>query len=460
MYPIFLNVSQMPCIVIGAGCIAQRRIATLLAERADVTVVAPESLPAALHNKPLRYLQANYTAALLHGYRLVFAATDDAALNATIVQDAQAQGLWVSSVTESEQEDFSVPAQVSAGALTAAVSTHQQSPSLAAAICREIQPTLAAYAGLCPLQAQLRQHWKATVPDRKQRHKMLQTLSSPDLLSCYREQGAAGYLEKVHAPAPTEKAAILMVSFGTSYENTREKTIGAVEQAVREAFPDCDVFRAFTSNMIMQKMRKEGIAIDTVSEALLRLQKMGYQTVYCQPTHIMGGIEYDRFCAAVQPFASSFSTCKIGKPLLYEIADFPALIAALQAAMTRSTDTAYLWMGHGTAHTANMVYPTFDYCLKRAGYPNAFVGTVEGYPTFETVLEQLEEGHYKHVVLLPMMLVAGDHVQNDMAGKQADSWEQILKQKGYHVTVNLQGLGEYPTVQQLYVQRVRETMVS
>lgn len=456
MYPVFLNLQRLPCIVVGAGKIAQRRILTLLSEKATITVIAPETIPSALKEQPLRYLKTVYRPELLYGGCLVFAATDDENLNKRIVADAQAQGMLASSVTKDTQTDFLVPAHVSVGMLTAAVSTNGNTPALASAICQEIKPILESYTALCTLQTQLRQQWKTEIPEACKRKQALLRLSAPEALDCYQKYGETAYLKKMRTFLYQERAAILVVSFGTSCENTREKTIGAVEHAIQEAFPEYDVYRAFTSDVIIKKMRKNKYTIYTVSESLNKLQKMGYRTVYCQPTHITGGKEYDKFCSAVKPFQTIFPVCKIGTPLLYQTSDFSALLSALEDTMQISTEIAYLWVGHGTSHTANMAYLAFDYWLKQGGYKNAFVATVEGYPTLETVLEQLKKASYQKIILLPLMLVAGDHVQNDVGGENENSWKQILEHKGYEVTVYFHGLGEYPSVQQLYVQHIRQ----
>lgn len=466
MYPVFLEVKGRKCTVIGAGTVAQRRILTLLEQGAAVTVVAPESMPVQLKEKKLTYLQNRYTPKQLAGSMLVFAATNDPALNAVIVQDAQDMGILSSSVTDCGEvtPDFSVPAQRHRGKITAAVSTEGCSPGLAAAICRELEPKLEEYAGFCSILEEFREVWKTTVPDTERRRQMLNRLTSPGVLQLYREEGRQAFLEFAaklsDGKLPLKKTAILVVSFGTSYENTREKTIGAVERAIQASFPEADIFRAFTSGMIIRKMRRSGIEIDTVPEALEHLKKAGYTHVYCQPTHVIPGEEYDDLCRDASQFVQSFSVLQIGRPLLTDTSDYPALIHALKETISMSDSKAYMLMGHGTSHMANQAYPAFDYWLKRSGYPNVFVGTVEGYPTLDTVLEQLEETAYHEVVLLPMMLVAGDHAQNDMAGEDEDSWKSILIRHGYRVTVLLQGFGEYPAVQDLYVAHVQEMLCS
>ena len=251
-----------------------------------------------------------------------------------------------------------------------------------------------------------------------------------------------------------------MVSFGTSYADTREQTIGAVESAVKQAFPEMDVFRAFTSGMIIRKMRRQGTAVDTVREALEKLKQKGYTHVYIQPTHVIPGEEYDRLCADAASYAGAFAVFRIGRPLLTETEDYPALIQAMEqdGVIEKASTKAYLLMGHGTPHIINQAYPAFDYWLKRCGFDNVFVGTVEGYPTLDTLLEQLEERQYQEVVLVPMMLVAGDHAQNDMAGDEEDSWKSVLTRHGYTVTLQMQGLGAYPAVQALYVAHVQHML--
>ncbi|WP_298483909.1 sirohydrochlorin cobaltochelatase [uncultured Ruminococcus sp.] len=464
MYPVFLEVKGRKCTVIGAGTVAQRRILTLLEQSAAVTVIAPEPIPAQLTKHKLTYVQSRYTPELLAESMLVFAATNDSALNAAIVRDAQEMKILSSSVTDCAEvtPDFSVPAQRHRGKITAAVSTEGSSPGLAAAICRELEPKLEEYAGLCSILEELREEWKTTVPDAYRRRQMLNRLTSPGVLQLYRDEGRQAFLEYAaklsDGTLPLKKTAILAVSFGTSYENTREKTIGAVERAIQAAFPEADVFRAFTSGMIIRKMRRSGIEIDTVPEALERLKKAGYTHVYCQPTHVIPGEEYDDLCRDAAQFAHSISVLQIGRPLLTDTPDYPALIHALKESISMSDSKAYVLMGHGTTHIANQAYPAFDYWLKRSGYSNVFVGTVEGYPTLDTVLEQLEETAYHEVVLLPMMLVAGDHAQNDMAGEGEDSWKSILTRHGYHVTALLRGLGEYPAVQALYAAHVGEML--
>jgi sirohydrochlorin cobaltochelatase len=443
--------------------VAQRRIAALCQEGAAVTVVAPEAWADAAAYHSLVYLQQHYTPECLAHAKWVFACTDDPALNRRILEDARKLGCYASSATATDVSDFLVPASRRSGNVTFAVSTEGTSPGLSAAICREMEGALSGYAALCAVQQQLRTQWKQDIPDPAQRREAVLALSSPEMLDIFAQQGADAYLRQAQKRMPQKKeaCAILVISFGTSYADTREKTIGAVERAIQSAIPHADVYRAFTSQHIIRKMRKNGIAIDSVPEALQRLQQQGYTQVYCQPTHVIPGEEYDKLCAQAAPFAHAFSVFRIGKPLLHDTEDFCALADALRTITACPEDTAYVLMGHGTAHAANMAYPAFAYWLKQRGVPRAFVGTVEGSPTLDTVLQQLRASSCQKVILMPLMLVAGDHAQNDMAAEADDaSWKSILERQGYPVSVRLCGLGEFPAIQDLYVRHVKACMQS
>ncbi len=465
MYPVFFELQGKKCIVVGAGTVAQRRMAALIASGAVVTVIAPEPMPKSLQGQNLTYLEQAYAPELLADSLFVFAATNDAAQNEQIVQDAQKCGIFASSVTvlKNGQPDFCVPAVRHTEKMTVAVATCGDSPALSSAVCQEMADKVKQYDKLCEVQQIIRQQWKQTMPDAKKRHTALQQLSAPELLTCYREQGVAAYLERVKTnggfmQSIPRKVAVLVISFGTSYADTREKTIGAVERAIQDAFPQADVYRAFTSGVILRKMRKNGIKIENTEEALERLRQMGYTEVYCQPTHIIGGEEYDKLCVSAAKYVGQFSVLRIGRPLLDKTADFPALLDAFAPMLQKTDKTAYVLMGHGTSHSANMAYPALDYWLKRRGYRNVFVGTVEGYPTLDTVLGQLAATTCTEVVLQPLMVVAGDHAQNDMAGTDENSWKSILMRHGYAVQVRLMGLGENIAVQDLYVRHLQEIM--
>lgn len=257
------------------------------------------------------------------------------------------------------------------------------------------------------------------------------------------------------------KKAVLVVSFGTSYNDSREKTIGAVEKKVAEAFPDYDQKRAFTSQIIIDKVAKrDGEKIDNVTEAMQKLVDEGYGTVVVQPTHVMNGEEYDEMRELIAPFEKNFVSIKYGQPLLTSSDDYATVIEAIAKETPQLQDKtcAVVFMGHGTEHFANATYSALDYRFKALGYNNAFVGTVEGYPDLDKIKADLANFKPKKVVLIPLMIVAGDHANNDMAGDEEDSWKTQLKKEGYEVECVIKGLGEYSGIQDAFVEHCKEAM--
>lgn len=268
--------------------------------------------------------------------------------------------------------------------------------------------------------------------------------------------------EPTPAPAGTDKA-ILVVSFGTSYNDTRAVTIDAIEADIQAAYPDWEVRRAFTAQTIIDKLAaRDGLEIDNVSQALERLIADGYGTVVVQPTHVMPGYEYDDIAADVTAYEGSFSTLVMGDPLLTREEDYEDLIQALAGSVPQmgDGDTAVVFMGHGTKHFANAIYSELEYMMHTEGYENAFVGTVEGFPTIKEVLSSLNASGAEKVVLCPLMIVAGDHANNDMAGDEADSWKTIIENAGYQVECRIQGLGQSAEIRAMIIEHLSETMES
>lgn len=260
----------------------------------------------------------------------------------------------------------------------------------------------------------------------------------------------------------TGKKAILAASFGTSYKKTREATIGAVERTIAENFPDYEVRRAFTSQNIIRKLKcRDGEVIDNVREAMERLAADGFDTLIVQPTHVMNGFEYEDMMEEIAPYRGLFSSFGCGKPLLSDDKDYKEMVKILaeETADYNRENNAVVFMGHGTGHEANAVYARLEESLKAAGYTNYYIGTVEGSPTVEEVIPAVREGGCDHVVLLPLMIVAGDHACNDMAGDE-DSWKTVFTSEGYQVTCVLKGIGEYPGVQNMFVNHVRDAIES
>ena len=265
----------------------------------------------------------------------------------------------------------------------------------------------------------------------------------------------------IPALAEEVKPVILVVSFGTSYNESREVTIEAIEKDIAAAFPDYDVRRAFTAQTIIDKLaERDGLEIDNVTEAMERMIADGVKQVIVQPTHIMPGYEYDDVVAEVSPYADQFDTLAIGQPLLYTSEDYDAVIDAVLADVEEvgAEDTAIAFMGHGTEHFANATYSMLDYKMHSMGYENAFVGTVEGFPTVDDVISSVSAYGAQKVVLYPFMIVAGDHANNDMAGDEEDSWKTLLTEAGFEVECRIQGLGENAGVREIIIEHLAATI--
>lgn len=264
-------------------------------------------------------------------------------------------------------------------------------------------------------------------------------------------------LMTAHAEAQTAaKKAILVVSFGTSYADTRAVTIEACEQKIAAAFPDYTVRRAFTSNIIIKILKeRDQVLVDTPEEALQKLQQEGFSEVVVQPLHLINGEEFHDIVMVAARYQTVFPVFRLGSPLLSTVADYRAVIAALNTQLPAlQPHEAVAFMGHGTPHPANSTYGCLQYMFQEEGLTNVLMGTVEGYPAFEQVVKQLHARNIQKVTLMPFMLVAGDHAQNDMAGDDADSWKMMLKKEGFVVETYLHGLGENPAIQDIYVQHI------
>ena len=255
------------------------------------------------------------------------------------------------------------------------------------------------------------------------------------------------------------KKAILAVSFGTTFLDTLEKNIAAIESDLAAAFPDRVLRRAFTSGMVIRRLKEQrGLDIDNVTQALERLRREGFSDVVVQATHVMNGDEYDKLRTLAAPFQSSFSRLVFGAPLLTSTRDYQETVAAMLDRLPEKTPgQAVVLMGHGTAHHANAVYAALEYVFRDAGRGDIAIGTVEGYPEFGEICRRLEEmGGIRRVVCMPLMVVAGDHAKNDLAGEEEDSWRSMLTARGYAVSCILEGLGENPAVRAIFVRHARE----
>lgn len=256
---------------------------------------------------------------------------------------------------------------------------------------------------------------------------------------------------------------LLAASFGTSYQDTRCRTIGAIEEELERAFPEYSVRRGFTSRMIINRVKtRDQIAIDSLEEALKRAADNKVRHLIVQPTHMMDGFEYTALVNKVEEYSHQFEQTTVGKPLLSSEEDFQAVIQALTEETEEYDDgeTAFCFMGHGTEAQANQVYEKLQEMFRTAGHENYFIGTVEAEPALEEVLAQVKKGPYKRSVLQPLMIVAGDHANNDMAGEEEGSWKKAFEEAGYEVSCILRGLGELEKIRRIFIKHAKEAEAS
>lgn len=272
------------------------------------------------------------------------------------------------------------------------------------------------------------------------------------------------------ADETTAKKAILVVSFGTTFPETRKLTIESVENKIKAAFPDYEVRRAFTSRIVIKRIaEQEGIKIDTEQQALERLKAEGYQEVVIQPLHIVAGEEYEKITRVVESYEKNgtFAKIAVGRPLLYYMGqedkpdDYLTAVKAVQSQIPKlDRRDAVIFMGHGGVHPSNAAYALLQMKMVDAGLKNVFVFTVEGYPQFGNVMDQLKANKVKKVTLMPYMLVAGDHANNDMAGDEEDSFKTQLLQAGFKVETYIRGLGENAAIQDIYLQHLKDAIAN
>ena len=276
---------------------------------------------------------------------------------------------------------------------------------------------------------------------------------------------------------------LLVVSFGTSFNDSRAEDIGGIEKALQTAYPDWSVRRAFTAQIIINHVQaRDDEKIDNMDQALERAVNNGVKNLIIQPTHLMHGAEYDELKEAVDNYKDKFESVTIAEPLLGEVGDDATVInddkkavaeaITAQAVESSSYDsldaaeadgTAFVFMGHGTSHTAKVSYSQMQTQMNELGYKNVFIGTVEGKPeetSCENVIEAVKAAGYKKVVLRPLMVVAGDHANNDMAGDDDDSWKSQFEASGAfdEIDTQIEGLGRIDAIEQLYVQHTQAAM--
>ena len=288
-----------------------------------------------------------------------------------------------------------------------------------------------------------------------------------------------GEKNRMNTTTANDQRLLLAVSFGTSFADTREKTIGAIERRLEERFPDCTVQRCFTSRMIRKKLlERDGLEIYSPDQAMRKAQEKGIRELIVQPLYLMHGFEHRRLMEAVREAAPSFDKLAVGKPLLSDDTDFSTMAdAILRNLSAPEPDTAVVLMGHGnekkTRHIPentkaeimsardiqdNAVFAGLQQSLRKAGADNYFVATVEGEPEIGDILPVIKERGFRKVILAPFMVVAGDHARNDLAGEDEDSWKNIFPRSGFQVETVLRGIGEWEEVQDLFAAHAAQCM--
>jgi len=254
------------------------------------------------------------------------------------------------------------------------------------------------------------------------------------------------------------KKAILIISFGTSHEDTLVKTIVKIEEKFKKIYKGYDFYRAFTSRIIVKKLKKQkNEEIHLPSEALERIKELGYEEVVIQSLHVINGTEYELTHNEILEYAGEMKI-KLGKPLLTEEDDYRKVVSIISKSIPKlKKDEIVILMGHGSEHPSNSTYLALDYMFKIMGHENIYISTVEGFPQIKEVIEYIEEKkEVKKIYLVPFMIVAGDHAKNDMAGEDEDSWKSILENRGYDVEVILKGLGEMDEIGDLFVEHSKQ----
>lgn len=246
-----------------------------------------------------------------------------------------------------------------------------------------------------------------------------------------------------------DKAAILMVHFGTTYDQTRALTIDAINKKVKDTFSELETREAYTSRIVLRRLHERGIEKQNPVDALLKLRADGYTHIIIQSTNIIDGVEMEAIykdIAIVQPF---FKEIRVGTPLLYTVQDYENIVEILKQEYTQKGDI--ILVGHGTYTPSTATYAMLDYMLKDKGINNFHVGTVEGYPSYDEVLRLLKGRKVKQATLAPFMFVAGDHANNDIAGE----WKENLEKDGFKADVVMKGLGEYEKIQDIFINKIR-----
>lgn len=252
------------------------------------------------------------------------------------------------------------------------------------------------------------------------------------------------------------KKALVIISFGTSYP-TGMRAITHIESYIKEHFLEYDCFRAFTSARIVAKLKRQGNEVATPLQLLEYLLQEGYEEVICQPTHMIAGLEFHKMMEQIYEFQTKFSRLEIGKPLLSEERDYEQCVDFYHKQFPKGKEQeAIVLMGHGSSHYANGCYEKMKCQFDQRKRDDIYIGTIQGFFTIEDVIKQLKKREIHTVTIVPLLLVAGGHVTNDMIGKKKSAWKNRLEQEGYQVKTCRKGLGEYDEIAQIYVEHIRK----
>ncbi len=255
------------------------------------------------------------------------------------------------------------------------------------------------------------------------------------------------------------KKAILAVSYGTTYPDALRASIEAVENVFRENFPDYTVCRAFTGKRTLEILEKRQIHVDSVEQALEKLADDGYGEVIIQPTHIIGGSEFEAVYSKAKAYGNRFLTVRIGSPLLQDPEDIETLCRFFAEKYLSLADAVVL-MGHGSDHQANKLYTDFGDTCRLMGCRNLYIATLEARPSIDDIIPRLKDGGYKNIIITPLLFTAGGHACRDMAGDIENSWKSRLEAEGFTVNPIVKGLGEYSEVRELYVKHLYNAKIS
>ena len=274
------------------------------------------------------------------------------------------------------------------------------------------------------------------------------TMTQAQEVTTYEENHLFSQMDK------NDKAALLMVHFGTTYDDTRAKTIDIINEKAHRLFPQMELRESLTSRIILRRLKARGLVKDTPMEAMMRLCAEGYTHLIVQSTNIIEGVEMESLRRDVERMKPFFKEIRVGDPLLYHVEDAQKVVEILRQRVPVDVKKKehVLLVGHGTETPATAIYSEVDYMFKAKGHANYHVGTIEGYPTFDTALQQIQQMKGKTVTLMPLMFVAGDHAKNDIS----QDWKEQLEAAGMKVVLHIEGLGEIPEIQDIFMGHIRK----